>query len=435
MVLIYTSEITSRLDYITRFLFNDLLGLGIRLTNSIGEFNSHPGPKLLYGTDPVKEALWIRPEGILFEHGISIKSTQITRFRDIPVFFQDTDPGAMIPFDIFGAAFYLISRYEEYLPHSKDRYGRFRVQDSLAFRNGFLELPLVNLWARILGDILTEKYPGLKVKTPDYRYVPTIDVDHAYAYLSRTIGRTAGGIVRSMTRGELFDIYRRIRVLTGFEKDPYDNFEYLLKLHQRYSTPLLYFILFANYGGDDNNVTLHSTRFRRLLGELARDHEIGIHPSVLSGTRKDLLLKEYEALSEVIGRPIVASRQHFLRFSFPDTFRRLIGAGITHDYSMGYANEPGFRAGTSVPFPYFDLLTNEPTNLIIHPITLMDVTLRDHLRLNPDQALQLIQNYIKVVRSAGGSFVSIWHNESLGDTGKWKGWRQVYEKMVETASI
>ena len=122
-------------------------------------------------------------------------------------------------------------------------------------------------------------------------------------------------------------------------------------------------------------------------------------------------------------------------FRVPDTFRGLIGAGITHDYSMGYANEPGFRAGTSVPFPYFDLLTNEPTNLIIHPITLMDVTLRDHLRLKPDQALQLIQNYIKVVRSAGGSFVSIWHNESLGDTGKWKGWRQVYEKMVESASV
>jgi hypothetical protein len=102
---------------------------------------------------------------------------------------------------------------------------------------------------------------------------------------------------------------------------------------------------------------------------------------------------------------------------------------------MGYASHPGFRAGISMPFPFFDISRDEAASLLIHPITVMDVTMRDYLRLSPDKSLELIEDLVRSVRSVNGEFISLWHNESLGETGRWLGWRRVFEKMVSMASI
>ena len=101
---------------------------------------------------------------------------------------------------------------------------------------------------------------------------------------------------------------------------------------------------------------------------------------------------------------------------------------------MGYPSHPGFRAGIAIPFPFFDLTTNESTSLMIHPVTLMDVTMKDHLRLSREKSLELISRMIRKTKAVNGEFVSLWHNESLGDTDRWQGWRKVYEEMVKQAS-
>jgi len=94
----------------------------------------------------------------------------------------------------------------------------------------------------------------------------------------------------------------------------------------------------------------------------------------------------------------------------------------------------GFRAGLTVPFSFFDLARNEPTNLRIHPVAVMDVTLKDYGRLNPQQSLEIISQVVQKIRSVNGEFVSLWHNESLSDSGRWKGWRVVYEEMLREAA-
>ena len=65
------------------------------------------------------------------------------------------------PFDIFGASFFMLSRYEEYLPHIKDEYGRFEAKESLAFKYGFLEIPIVDKWVQILKIEILKKYPSV----------------------------------------------------------------------------------------------------------------------------------------------------------------------------------------------------------------------------------------------------------------------------------
>ncbi|MCX6266167.1 MAG: polysaccharide deacetylase family protein [Bacteroidetes bacterium] len=216
--------------------------------------------------------------------------------------------------------------------------------------------------------------------------------------------------------------------------DPYDNYDFIRKVHEPYANFPLYFILFADYGINDNNVTVTARKFHQLLRDLDKYGGVGIHPSLSSGKYPVKFEDEYEGLCEVLDRDVNISRQHFLKLSMPKTYRTLMQFGITGDYSMGYASHIGFRAGIAIPFPFFDLMRNETTTLMIHPVSLMDVTLKDYLRLSKVESLERIENMIQTIRSVNGEFVSLWHNESLGDTGRWEGWREVYQEMVKMAS-
>jgi hypothetical protein len=286
----------------------------------------------------------------------------------------------------------------------------------------------------MIGRLLEEKFPGLRLRHPEYRYVPTFDVDHAYCYRGRSLSRTLGGIGRSGLHGHFGDIGRRLNVLAGRAGDPFDTYDYIRQVLEPRGLHPLYFILFADYGGDDNNVSVRSGLFRKLLRSLDTHQNIGIHPSLSSNKHYLKLRSECDGLCDVLDRDVTVSRQHFLKLSLPKTYRALLQMGIRHDYSMGYASQPGFRAGISMPYPFYDLSKEEVTALTIHPAILMDVTMRDYLRLTPEQSLELASGLVSSVRSSGGEFVSLWHNESLSETGRWRGWRKVFEEMVSMAS-
>ena len=87
----------------------------------------------------------------------------IQKWDDVPCFFK-TGPKSAIPYDIFAASFYLITRYEEYLPHVKDIHGRYTAEQSLAFKYRFLEKPVVDIWAYKLLEALKEKFPDYEYK-------------------------------------------------------------------------------------------------------------------------------------------------------------------------------------------------------------------------------------------------------------------------------
>jgi hypothetical protein len=194
-------------------------------------------------------------------------------------------------------------------------------------------------------------------------------------------------------------------------------------------------VLFANYGRDDNNIPVRHKAFHELIRTLDQNRTVGIHPSLSSNKHLRKLEAEVDGLSQVVGRDITASRQHFLKISFPRTYRNLIHLGITDDYSLGYASHPGFRAGITIPFPFFDLTKNEITSLRIHPVTLMDVTLKDYLRLTTEQSIEKIHQMVSMVRSVGGEFVSLCHNETFSENRRWLGWRNIYEELLRFALI
>jgi hypothetical protein len=434
MLLIHVPSITNRFKYIASLVVRQMLGAEVEFTTSGEQFSSYTGPKMAYGNEPAGDGLFIESAGLLFEEEIIQHHDVYENMDGVNVLFATKNPLSGLHFDPFAAAFYMVSRYEEYQPHKKDKFGRFPATESVAWTGGFIDQPVVHHWAGQLGKLLSDRYPGIIFNPPKYRYIPTIDVDHAWCYRGRTLARTLGGFARSLINARLQEIPQRVKVLSHLAPDPYDNYDFINNLHSAFAEQPLYFILFADYGGNDNNVSIDTKDFKRLLRDLDMNGKVGIHPSFSSNNDLLKLENEIGGLCDVLGRDVTISRQHFLKLAMPKTYRTLLQFGITDDFSMGYASCPGFRAGMAMPFPFFDLLRNEATNLVIHPVSLMDVTMKDYLRLTPEESLDRIRKMILTVRAVNGEFVSLWHNESLGNTGRWMGWRAVYEEMVKLAA-
>jgi hypothetical protein len=195
----------------------------------------------------------------------------------------------------------------------------------------------------------------------------------------------------------------------------------------------LYFILLADYGLNDKNVPVWNKKFRSLIQSISDYAEVGIHPSFGSNSKPEKLKVEIKRLSEITKFEITQSRQHFLILNLPETYQRLIENEITDDYTMGFATEAGFRASICVPYPFYDLDREEITALMIHPFAFMDATLKYYMKLNPDQALEVVDTLIKEVKNVNGIFMGLWHNETVSDEDLWKGWRKVYEFMISKA--
>ncbi len=433
-LLIHAGQVSNRLRYTAGIVVERLMGLEVGFTASAEEFSTYPGPRIVYGEAPLPGELFIRACGLLTDGTrIPVSPPPVVPGRSSWL-YPTPDPDSCLPFDPFAASFFMLSRCEEYHSRERDRHGRFPAEASVAFRNGFLDQPVVHAWAGMLSEVLTARFPGLLIKPPRYRYVPTIDIDHAWQFRGRGVFRTLGGVARSLAVGRLDEVARRLGTLAGTFRDPFDTYDYILRVHDASGIQPLWFVLFADRGGADNQVRLSGRHFRQLLTKLDSGERLAIHPSLAASRHPSILQMEYDGLCDLLGRPVIRSRQHFLALEFPRTCRELIRLGITHDYTLGYASHPGFRAGIAVPFPFYDLEEDRATELMLHPLSVMDVTMRDYLRLNAVESLDRIAAIIRKHREAGGEFVSLWHNESLSETGRWRGWRQVYEATVVMAS-
>ncbi len=425
MILVYAENITPRVKYIFDLVFNDVLQISYSITNIKNFFISSECVKFNYSKTKFDNELFIYSTDLLFQNSIEKQEIEVTDWDGIKIFFQ-TNYQSDLPFDIFAASFYLVSRYEEYLPFVADKHQRFQAIDSLAFIHNFLEEPIVNKWVELFSDILVNKYPELQLPKRQFNFIPTIDIDNAYYFKAKGLIRTLGASLKSLFN--LKNNFNRFQVICGFKKDPFDNFRLLKRVHTNYKP--VYFFLIGKYGLFDRNISIKSKRYKRLIKSMSRYDNIGIHPSYSSTNNFEVLKKEINALSSIIDKKIIRSRNHFLRLKFPDTYQSLIKLNIKEDYTMGYSTQIGFRAGICTPFLFYDLTKEEITNLTIYPFALMDVTFIRSLELTPDKVLFEIKRIIKEVKKVKGTFISLWHNETFSNINEYKGWRFVYQEMI-----
>ncbi|MFZ9386457.1 MAG: polysaccharide deacetylase family protein [Chitinophagaceae bacterium] len=430
-MILYSPVITNRLSYIAEFIGREITGQPIRITDSPGEFIASDLPRINYSTNPVlPDEFWIPPHSLLLETGIRDQDTECFDRNGFPAFFRSAGD---FGFDIFAAAFYLLSRYEEYRAFHPDSYGRFGYMDSLAYREGFLKRPLVNEWIGELKKSLQAKFPGFKESPKkQFRFLPTYDIDEAYSYRHKQWWRSAGAATRDLLTGRFRRFQQRRRVLDNKEPDPFDSFTWIDDLHRPFHLDPRYFFLVAEHTGThDRNILPEEPALQTLIRHHAGKYSIGVHPSWQSGDEPALLLKEKEWIEMITRIKVTSSRQHFIRMRIPETYRLLEEAGIREEFSMGYGSINGFRASVASPFSWYDLEKERISPLVIYPFCFMEANSFFEQRYKPEQALEELRHYRESVQNVNGLMITIWHNTFLGTDPMYAGWREVYARFVQ----
>ena len=430
-MLVLVPRITGRVMYVFELILSQFLGIDYDFTTDADTFKAFEGPKLHYGPQRLGDEPFVNAGELLFERHIHEQSFRSAPYEGTVAPFAVFGNGNLMPFDVFAASFFLVSRYEEYLSQVRDQYGRFRADSSWMYENGMLQKPLVNIWAKCLGNKLKEYYPDLPVKQPKFTFVPTYDVDAAWAYKNKGVYRTLGGFLKDLAEGDKARIRERHQVLRGKRKDPFDSFDFQFELQKEFKLRPIYFILCGDYDTNDKNISIRKLEFQALIKHLGDYADVGIHPSFSSYLDIEKLRMEIDRLSEVLHRPLTKSRQHFLRMNLPRSYQKLIELDISDDYTMGFASQAGFRAGIADTFRFYDLENDMVTNLRVHPFALMDGTMRDYLNLDVEASLQLAKQLVDEVKAVGGTFIYLTHNETLGGEQRWVGWPEMYRQLIE----
>ena len=432
-MILYANRITPRLQYVTDFIGKQITGEAFQLTDDTFYFNDYNGPKINYGYDTIaNDEFLIVNYPLLFEDSVKKQNISCFNLNNFKAFFKSDGD---YPFDIFSAVFYLLSRYEEYLPHDKDEYGRYAHENSLAYKESFLNIPLVNIWIEDFKKILKKKFSMLNVQYSTFNFLPTYDIDEAFAFKNKDLVKTMGGMAKSIVSGQWSMVNERIKVLRRKKDDPYDAYEWMDKLHEQNNLNPIYFFHVADKKGKyDKNIEPSNPAMQQLIKQHAEKYRIGIHPSWASGDEKNLLEEEIKILESAAGKKIITSRQHYIRFTLPHTFRRLINAGITDDYSMGYGSINGFRASVASPFYWYDLKNEKQTDLLLHPFCYMEANSFFEQKYLPQRAYEEMMHYFNAVKDVNGTLITIWHNSFLGHYRSFAGWKDIYQEFVRVVN-
>lgn len=428
---VVVKQASPRLSYVLDFLLCDLLGFNDYYFPEPGALLPEGIFYITYGVHQ-PGALSIPDMGLLWETGIRPRAITETHWQDLPVLFAAGE-GYTLPFDILSAIFYLVSRYEEYLPYTPDDHGRYPATESILFQKDLLQRPIIDEWALQLRRLLRKDF-GLDIQEPGFRYLPTYDIDIAWSYRHKGFWRSAGKLGRAFLSGHFAEARQQLAVQNGNIPDPYDAFDRIVQLHANRETKPLFFILAAlRTTAYDKNIDPRHPAMQGLIRRLNTTGGIGLHPSYYAADPA-VFAKEHRILESITGKKIELSRQHYIKLKLPDTYELLPGMDIYDDYSMGYGSHTGFRAGTGHAFSWYDLKREDATGIMVFPFCFMDTTAHYHMHLDTDAAFAQLRKMAQTLRDCSSPLITVFHNFSLGTDPAWKGWYEAYAQFVQDFS-
>lgn len=427
MLKVFSENKSKRLLYALDLVLRQVGGITFEFTDDLTELS--PDDQVInYSGKRIDGSFQIHPHGLLFEKDIQNHDVPFDYRSDdflVSVFPTEFDD---LGFDVFSAAFYIASRYEEYRKFDADEHGRFTAKNSIQKKIGILKRPIINIWIKSLKKLLAEKWNVSFPNSGEFKIINTIDVDVAFAYLAKGPMRATGGLGKEVIKGDFSAAKKRLGTLSKKDKDPLDTYDYIEEVVKKSGVESIYFLLLGDYKKPFDTSNDHTSKeYREMVQRIESYSKIGVHPSYNSYLNEGRLKKEIDRLRSLTSVDNVIARKHFLRLSIPETYRLMEKVGITDDYTMGYADEVGFRAGLCSPFQPFDLLQNKVLNVEVHPFSYMDGTLHEYMNLSIEEASKQVEFLKKEVQNVNGEFIGIWHNTSLTDQDNWEGWREVYE--------
>ncbi|TPN81332.1 polysaccharide deacetylase family protein [Aquimarina algicola] len=431
MLLIHVQKVTPRVSYTFKQICKRILGFEVDLTSKIESFIAHDGPKFSYGKQPLGKELYFQSVDLLFQQGLDEVEIHVFDWEETKCFFEVKHSDAAMPFDIFAATFYLLSRYEEYLPHVKDSLGRFPGSESLGYMHNFLQDPIIDIWAYKFKNIITEKYPDIKFLDKKFTTIPVISITQTFVYKNKGILRSIGGILRDLGELKLERCIDRIKVILGLKKDPYDIFDFVIELQKNKERKAKVLFGLGDYSTYEKNISYNHPKHQNLIKHIADYVDVGLKISFEALNSLQVLKKEKLRIEAIQNRRLQYTMCSFFKIRIPGPYRDLIELEVAEDYSMGYSDYSGFRAGTCTPFMFYDLDYEVQTPLMVFPFCFAAVSNNKEV-YREELVKKEILEYRNKVKKVNGNFIPIFSNSSLSDLDGKSFWKSILTEIWNT---
>mgnify|MGYP000014326248 FL=1 len=432
MILVYTHQITARLRYVFTHFFETYTENELEITDVLETFIAHSGPKFSYTTQELSNEYFVHANPLLFEQGVRPYDIQVKRWEDTPVFFSCDDSSA-IPYDIFAATFYMLSRYEEHVPHLKDGMDRFSTHGSLAAMGKFTDKPVVDIWAKLFLTHFSDAYPEVVIKPPTRQIQTILEVPEAFAYRSKSFLRTIVESGLDFFNLRFVPLFERFASRLSFRPDPYDIYLDWIEEHRKLNVPTKVMFMFARPSANDRNISVFKKRFRERIKDVADHVPTSLLASYQSTNQNHLLQIEVARLSELIHRPLKDIRQHLIRIRFPSNYNQFANLGFTNDYSLQFVDRPGYRAGTGFPFRFYNLSKEQRSNLVLHPVVANEAVLR--AQLAPRRGRRVLEQCKENNKQYGSPVTLVVTNTMLDQRTKNTAWKRMFLEFLESYDI
>ena len=360
-------------------------------------------------------------------------------------YYAECDGHIQLGLDIFGSAFFMLTRYEEAANGDTDEHDRFPAVASLAYQEGFLERPIVNEYLEILWTCMKRLWPGLERKSRQYRVALSHDVDQPFAVVGSSLASMARNAVGDLIKrkdGRL--ALQRVRAFasSGLKRerlDPNATYDFIMDISEKHGLRSAFYFMASDQPSTfDDGYPIEEAHLRRLLKRIAdRGHEIGFHASYNTFRDPALIVGEFDRLRRVLDEEHIADvpiggRQHYLRWAAPLTWRIWDDLGLLYDSSVGFPYDPGFRAGICYEYPVFDLLKRARLKLIERPLLFMDGSMWTDACTDADtrRLMECIARLAAVCRLYEGALCMLWHNTSLRSARQ----KRLYGQVIAAAT-
>ena len=353
--------------------------------------------------------------------------------NDLEYLKLENIPKKIEELDIFSASFFMLTRWEEYVNKKRDKHNRFPATESLAYKQGFLDRPIVNEYVEWLKQELLKLKNNLQFKQRKYRFILTHDVDAPYRTF---LSHLKASILDLVQRKSLKLFFKRnfdyLKVKCGVEPDPFDTFDYLMDMSEKYNLKSYFFFMAKGLTSYDNRYKSSDIFITNLVQNIKmRGHYIGIHPTYNAYNNTIQFKKEKEELEKNLDTKISFGREHYLRFEVPTTWQIWEDNNMEWDSTLSYADKEGFRCGVCYPYSVFNILTRKKLKLKERPLIVMEGSFATYQHnISPTEMLKKIEDLIEKVKQYNGEFVLLWHNSSF-NTEEWKRYKMVYESILK----
>lgn len=365
---------------------------------------------------------------------------------DIPFFFGEpnltfSNNGVYILHaDLVASAYFMLSRYEEFVKKDcRDQYGRFLAKDSVVFQQGYGMRPLVDEWGRYIRNLLRENGCILGEEKKGFKKIfLTHDVDVPFMFYRKE------QVIKQLIKNIIHygkKIKNPLKIYFNAEKDPLNTFDRIIKtdnwlknqFHNN-NVESIYFLIAAGSSKTKSYCNIQLKKFQELIFKLNNSGAtLGLHVSLEAGDNPSLIIDEIKRLKQYCLNSTTKSRHHFLRWIEPEHISQMEVAGITEDFSLGYADSIGFRVGTCKPYYFINPITKQISNIIIHPMQIMECSLDrpNYMGLKYEDALEYCKKVIEYTYRFNGELVLLFHNPIWSEDNYYG---KLYDTLLEYVS-